>query len=90
MQILSRSALGLVDVYNLLPAQVVGQKSVGLLAVFAKAGKKGGDLSGVWSKLKEQRAGGQRTAGHHACGAAGRQARAAGQKVEPRCARTPL
>ena len=28
MQILSRSALGLVDVYNLLPAQVVGQKSV--------------------------------------------------------------
>ena len=28
LQILSRSALGLVDVYNLLPAQVVGQKSV--------------------------------------------------------------
>ena len=28
LQILSRSALGLVDVYNLLPAQVVCQKSV--------------------------------------------------------------
>ena len=34
--------------------QMVGQKSAALLAVFAKADKKGGDLSGVWSKLKEQ------------------------------------
>ena len=34
--------------------QIPGQKSPALLAIFAKADKKGGDLLGVWSKLKEQ------------------------------------
>lgn len=34
--------------------QMVGQKSVGLLAVFAKADKKGGGLWNVSLALKEQ------------------------------------